>query len=243
MTTPTSPKELAAELWKVRDILDAKGAWSHGRKVADAATFLDTLPSPSPAVEAGAQRHLTQDEREKINAAMIAGTEFRYDADPETPASHVLVPRETTEEMINAGSMWWESCLHNFKPGKENAEIIYNAMLAAAPAPSLGAMARKPNDAIQNLKWGGHMPSDDERKSLCDYIAALESNSPSRSSVIEEAAKVADSHIGSAAEKRRNRGVKLNENIQDEERGEDIAARVIAAAIRSLADKSDEGSK
>lgn len=55
----------------------------------------------------------------------------------------------------------------------------------------------------------------------------------------ERCAKIADSHKGSAARKRRERGQKLSnfgldnsDEIQCEERGEDIAAEMIAAAIR-----------
>lgn len=58
---------------------------------------------------------------------------------------------------------------------------------------------------------------------------------------VEEAAKVAEAHKGAAARKRRERGTKLGHldewaqaEITAEERGEDIAAAIIAAAIRSL---------
>ena len=56
----------------------------------------------------------------------------------------------------------------------------------------------------------------------------------------EECAKVADSHKGAAAASRRDKGMKFGEmedgavvEISAEERGEDIAAEIIAAAIRA----------
>ena len=60
-----------------------------------------------------------------------------------------------------------------------------------------------------------------------------------RASMKEEAAKVADAHKGSAAAKISSTRWKqmddeLKETIRSEERGEDIASEMIAAAIRAL---------
>ena len=62
---------------------------------------------------------------------------------------------------------------------------------------------------------------------------------------LEEAAGWADKHKGSATRRRLDRGNKLRDyddavvaEIQAEERGEDIAAEIIAVCIRALKDKS-----
>ncbi len=60
---------------------------------------------------------------------------------------------------------------------------------------------------------------------------------------IEAAAKVAEAHKGAAAKRRGLKGMKLSNfgpeaaaEIQAEERGEDIAAEIIARTIRQIAE-------
>lgn len=69
-----------------------------------------------------------------------------------------------------------------------------------------------------------------------------------RRETLEEAAKVAEKHVGSAAKKRRDKGWKLSsfdpstiEIIEHEERGEDFASEMIASRIRSLSSPVHEG--
>lgn len=56
------------------------------------------------------------------------------------------------------------------------------------------------------------------------YIAAL-----------RDAANIAARHVGSAAAERQRRGKPFDDEVQAEERGEDIAAALIEKVIRALA--------
>lgn len=57
---------------------------------------------------------------------------------------------------------------------------------------------------------------------------------PIRSAALEEAARIAEDHIGAAARHRRAKNIASTPDIRAEERGEDIAAEIIAKAIRAL---------
>lgn len=92
-------------------------------------------------------------------------------------------------------------------------------------------------DRLRHIK-----PRDEYEHEVLDRAATeLTRLQSSRDEVLEEAAKKADAHKGSAAKRRRERGQKLAHmtnqeaaEIVTEERGEDIAAGMIATAIRSL---------
>lgn len=100
--------------------------------------------------------------------------------------------------------------------------------------------------------WPWDYSAEEQEGMRHDMYATLKSVAPAifeqgRLAGLKEAAAVAKAHKGSAAKKRRERGIKLSsmeewqqQEVIAEERGEDIAADIITRAIRALMEKSDE---
>ena len=69
-----------------------------------------------------------------IRAAAVSEIE-QQDGGGRAPGSSApcvaLPPRDPTPAMEKVGAQWWTACLNNYKPGNENAAIMWMAMYDA----------------------------------------------------------------------------------------------------------------
>lgn len=123
---------------------------------------------------------------------------------------------------------------------------LYTSPSPAAPAEETG-VARELIERLSDISNADDLGPDTTavREALRDAVRSLSARATLTPSLdpatVEACAKVADEHKGRAAEKRRAKGLKLAgirrdvaDEIIAEERGEDIAAEIIARTIRAL---------
>ena len=187
---------------------------------------------------------------EEMRAAGANWTTYKDDAEERLDDCDKFVATRVYKAMISASPQHIGSPLRGADDGSPSVEAIAKRLYCLFGYPS-GQLDEQYVDDVWNVGRFGVTVSDEEKEALradAKFILSALSPSPAgpsiqtvteiRAAALEEAAKIAEAHVGAAerdraARKQNFMSPEARESIRDEERGETIASQIIAQNIRA----------